>query len=208
MSSTRLLVLGVVRIFQPVHGYEVRRELLSWRLQDWMNIQQGSIYSALKTLEKDRLIEVVDDADPGGPESSRPPKRRYRVTGEGEKDFQAQLRSAWWQVERAAEPLIPALCLMPFMPRTELIAALGSRINQLRDEAEQYRFQRSTIRDGATGADGEVPDHVREILDFATSRIASEIEWAKGLQQRLKAGMYWFADEGPVEPRRPGGPDT
>jgi hypothetical protein len=26
-STTRLLVLGVVRIFQPVHGYEVRREL-------------------------------------------------------------------------------------------------------------------------------------------------------------------------------------
>ena len=28
MSSTRLLVLGAVRIFQPVHGYDVRRELL------------------------------------------------------------------------------------------------------------------------------------------------------------------------------------
>jgi len=31
MSSTRLLVLGVVRIFQPVHGYDVHRELLSGR---------------------------------------------------------------------------------------------------------------------------------------------------------------------------------
>jgi hypothetical protein len=26
-STTRLLVLDVVRIFQPVHGFEVRREL-------------------------------------------------------------------------------------------------------------------------------------------------------------------------------------
>jgi hypothetical protein len=30
-STTRLLVLGVVKLFQPVHGYEVRRELISWR---------------------------------------------------------------------------------------------------------------------------------------------------------------------------------
>ncbi|CAN5428653.1 PadR family transcriptional regulator [soil metagenome] len=203
MSSTRLLVLGVVRIFQPVHGYDVRRELLSWRLQDWMNIQPGSIYSALKTLEKDTLIETVEG---DGLPSSNPPKRQYRITPEGEKWFHAQLRSAWWQVERAAEPLIPALCLLPFMSRTELIAALGSRINQLRDEAEKFRFQRSMIQDGATGAEGGAPEHVREILDFAASRLTSEIEWSKGLQQRLKAGQYWFADEGGIPGRVPGGP--
>ena len=38
MSATRLLVLGVVRIFQPVHGYFVRRELLSWRAESWAAI--------------------------------------------------------------------------------------------------------------------------------------------------------------------------
>ena len=43
MSSTRLLVLGVVRIFQPVHGYDVRRELLSWRVDQWANVAPGSI---------------------------------------------------------------------------------------------------------------------------------------------------------------------
>ena len=43
MASTRLLVLGVVRIFQPVHGYDVRRELLSWRVDQWANVAPGSI---------------------------------------------------------------------------------------------------------------------------------------------------------------------
>ena len=33
MSATRLLVLGAIRIMQPVHGYEVRRELVSWRVE-------------------------------------------------------------------------------------------------------------------------------------------------------------------------------
>lgn len=201
MSSTRLLVLGAVRIFQPVHGYDVRRELLSWRLQDWMNVQPGSIYSALKTLEKDGLIQGEGVQDPT---STHPPKRQYRLTAEGEKAFQAQLRAAWWQVERAAEPLIPALCLLPFMSRTELVAALRSRSNQLRDQAEQIRFQRSTIQDGATGADGDAPEHVREILDFATSRIVSELDWTRGLVKRLESGEYAFADEAPDRFEAPG----
>ena len=175
---TRLLVLGVVRIFGPVHGYDVRRELLSWRMQDWMNIQPGSIYSALKTLEKDGLVETVDDPGGGGPGGDGSggdgpdgaggasggggvPKRSYRVTAEGEKVFQAELRAAWWRVERAAEPLIPALCLMPFMPRAELIAAIGARVQQLGADGEQLRFQRALNHDGATGADGGIPEHVQ-----------------------------------------------
>jgi hypothetical protein len=35
VSATRLLVLGAVRIFQPAHGYLVRRELLSWGVENW-----------------------------------------------------------------------------------------------------------------------------------------------------------------------------
>ena len=46
MSSTRLLVLGVVRIFQPVHGYLVRRELLTWYVEEWASVNPGSIYNA------------------------------------------------------------------------------------------------------------------------------------------------------------------
>ena len=50
MSTTRLLLLGAVRIFQPVHGYLLRRELLSWQVEDWAHVKPGSIYSGLRTL--------------------------------------------------------------------------------------------------------------------------------------------------------------
>jgi hypothetical protein len=50
MSSTRLLVLGAVRILEPVHGCFVRRELLTWRVEQWATINAGSIYNALGTL--------------------------------------------------------------------------------------------------------------------------------------------------------------
>src|SRR4029078_1909653 len=124
MSATRLLVLGVVRILQPAHGYDVRRELMSWQLEDWMNIQPGSIYSALKTLERDGHIAVTAHQ----PSKGRPDRTEYVITTEGEKELQALLRKAWCTLDAGTSPLVPALCLMPFMDRTELIAALQSRV--------------------------------------------------------------------------------
>jgi hypothetical protein len=106
VSATRLLVLGAIRTMQPVHGYVVRRELVSWRLEETTNVKPGSIYGAIRTL----------------------------------------------------------------------------------------------VKDGATGADGDIPEHVREIVDFISMRTRAEIEWTKGLRKRLRDGAYTFAGE-------PGFPD-
>jgi hypothetical protein len=60
VSTTRLLVLGVTRIFQPVHGHLVRRELLSWQADDWADIAPGSVYNALRSLAwTDELTEAT-----------------------------------------------------------------------------------------------------------------------------------------------------
>ena len=191
MSATRLLVLGAVRVLQPVHGYDVRRELVSWRLEESAHIKPGSIYSALKTLTKDGLLE----ARAGDP--AKPERTTYVLTGEGEKEFQTLLRAAWWRVVAPAEPLIPALCLMPFLPREELVAALQSRVAQLTASLEEWRFTRATIQDGATGEDGGVPEHVREIVDFVSSRTKAELAWTRELIRRLRAGAYAFSGEAP-----------
>jgi DNA-binding PadR family transcriptional regulator len=65
LTPTRLLVLGVVRLLQPVHGYDVRRELLSWQADEWANVAPGSVYGALKTMERDGWIEAVETSQAG-----------------------------------------------------------------------------------------------------------------------------------------------
>ncbi len=191
MSATRLLVLGVIRIMQPVHGYDVRRELVSWRVEELANVKPGSIYSAIRTLERDGCIAVHSRAS----EDSRPERTSYVMTGEGEQEFQTLLQQTWWNVTSATEPLAPGLCLMPFMTRAELIAALKSRTSQLQATLVSNSFIRDTIRDGATGADGLIPEHVREILDFVSGRTKAELEWTRALQRRLRDGAYCFTGE-------------
>lgn len=191
MYATRLLVLGAIRIMQPVHGYEVRRELVSWRLEDHTNVRPGSVYGAIRTLEKDGCIAVhARESD-----DHRPERTTYVLTGEGEKEFQLLLRESWWTVSPPKEPLIPALCLMLHLPREELIRALQARVGALEGQLDAISFQRAAIRDGATGAQGDVPEHVREIMDYMSARTRAELDWSRGLQRRLREGAYRFSGE-------------
>jgi DNA-binding PadR family transcriptional regulator len=184
-SSTRLLVLGVVRIFQPVHGYDVRRELLGWRANEWANVAPGSIYNALKSLTKDGLIEVVGTGAVGG----RPERTSYQLTADGEKEFQGLLRETWWGVSEPVDPLAPAIAFMWAMRRDELIAALKHRVANIKGKmiSDQYAIEYYD--------DPYSKDQVREMIRLGTARVGAEIAWAEALIEKLERGEYTFADE-------------
>ena len=96
MSATRLLLLGAVRIFQPVHGYFVRRELLTWHADSWAHLNPGSVYNGLRTLAREGFVEEVGTETEGG----RPARTTYRLTADGEAEF--MLLSPRRAVERVA----------------------------------------------------------------------------------------------------------
>jgi DNA-binding PadR family transcriptional regulator len=181
MSSTRLLVLGVVRIFQPVHGYDVRRELLSWRADQWANVAPGSIYSALKSLVKDGLLEIEGTDQVGG----RPERTSYRLTDEGEKEFHNLLRATWWSIGQPLDPLMPGVCFLPAMQKDELIAALKHRQTQIDGILKHMDFIIAGIPGSTT-----TPAHVAELLRLSAARAGAETAWAKALIATLERGDY------------------
>ncbi len=73
------MILGLVRWMQPVHGYDVRRELLSWSADKWANVQPGSIYHALRKLTEEGLLREVATEQVG----ARPARTTYAVTAQG-----------------------------------------------------------------------------------------------------------------------------
>jgi DNA-binding PadR family transcriptional regulator len=189
MSATRLLVLGVVRMFQPVHGYSVRRELLSWHAEHWAHLNPGSIYNALRSLTREEYLEEAGTETNGG----RPARTTYRLTSDGEAEFLTLLRGALWNIE----PFEPAMLLAAWsfswaLARAEVAEALEHRLEQI---AAAGRASAYAIEDLA--GDPEKPAHVSEHLRLVQARLDGEARWVRGTLERLRSGGYWFDGEPP-----------
>ncbi|GAB3396990.1 PadR family transcriptional regulator [Amycolatopsis echigonensis] len=184
MSATRLLVLGVVRMFGRAHGYQVRRELLSWSADKWANVQPGSIYHALKKMAAEDLLEKID-VEPG---DGGPDRVAYRLSPAGEQEFQVLIAKGLSDPSASNAELCAAVSLMPALPRKYTISLL--RQNLIHFEAEERR-SRLSLEDDTWGK----PPHVYELFRLWGGIASASREWLAGLIERLEAGEYAMADD-------------
>jgi DNA-binding PadR family transcriptional regulator len=180
MSTTRLLLLGAVRIFQPVHGYLLRRELLSWQVEEWAHVKPGSIYSGLRTLVSHGLLQEV----PGDPVS-------YRLTADGEVEFRRLLVTALREPEPGdASRLLGGLCFMTMLPRAEVREALRARSLVLEAMMSASSATVRSIEESRLA-----PASTVELSLVIGHWLAGERAWAAELCERLDAGHYRFTGE-------------
>jgi len=182
MSTTRLLLLGAVRIFQPVHGYLLRRELLSWQVEDWAHVKPGSIYSGLRTLSAHGLLEEMA----GDPVS-------YRLTPDGENEFRRLLDLALRQPE-SGDPsrLLAGLCFVTMLPREEVREALRARALMLEASASGTAAALRTMQTGRLA-----PASTAELFHVIGCWVEGERAWVRDVCARIDAGHYRFAGEEP-----------
>jgi DNA-binding PadR family transcriptional regulator len=184
MSSTRLLMLGAVRIFQPVHGYFVRRELLTWRVEQWANINPGSIYNALRTLERDGFIRAVHT-------EGKPARTTYELTDDGETEFLSLLREALWHVvPNDPARIYTAISFLWALSRQEVIEALESRLAQLDSLHRGMPYMLGTLIGHA-----DKPRHIAEFAYLQDEFVLGERAWTEACLQRIRDGAYVFDGE-------------
>lgn len=186
MSATRLLVLGVVRMRGQAHGYQVRRELLTWKANEWANAQPGSIYHALKQMAKEGLLEAEADSEPG--------RTAYRLTNDGEIQFQvllAKMLSTPDETNQGAYGLAAAVTFLTSLPRATAISLLRHRLTEL---GGHHANVESVLE---RGADWGQPRHLNELFRLWCSQLDATAQWTRDLIERLESGEYVMADDGP-----------
>lgn len=188
MSATRLLVLGVVRMHGSAHGYQVRRELLTWSADKWANVAPGSIYHALKKMETEKLLEVAStDDQPGGPD-----RTAYRLTEDGETEFQHLLAKYLAESDdstQGAFRLAAAVTFLPALPRPKALSLLRHRLTQLGGQ----RASAADLLEHGTGW-GQ-PEHVTELYRLWLASVEAQEKWLSELVARLESGGYVMADD-------------
>lgn len=179
------MILGLVRWMQPVHGYDVRRELLSWQAEEWASIAPGSIYHALRKLAAEGLLEVVATEQVG----SRPARTTYRITPKGELEFEELLRRYWWEYRMPVDPFQAGFSFLPALPRTEAAAALRNRARVLRASVESQRFALASQWMAQTK-----PVHVAWVFELNVARMEAEIAWCERIAERIEGGAPYAPD--------------
>jgi DNA-binding PadR family transcriptional regulator len=190
MSATRMMILGLVQWMQPVHGYDVRRELLSWNADKWANVQPGSIYHALRKLAEEGLLREVATEQVG----ARPARTTYEITDKGAAEFQSLLRNNWWNLACAPDPFMAAFSFLPALPPEEASAALRNRATQLRAGVAQLQAAQK-----AEWLDNK-PPYVSWMWELTIDRSEAEIGWCERTATRIESGETYMPPSVPPFP--------
>lgn len=181
------MILGAVKILQPVHGYDVRRELLSWSADKWAKVQPGSIYHGLKKLSEEGALRETGQQQVGG----RPARTRYELTAKGEDQFHDLLRIYLWGQHEVEDPFLAALSFLMEVPREEAAEALRARASSLRAFNDGMR--------GALTSGWAVPDNkpanVRWMLELVIARHEGEITWCEHVADEIDSGVPYVSEE-------------
>ncbi len=189
----------------PKHGYQLRQEFESATAGVWpLNI--GQVYTTLDRLQRDGLIEAVDDTSPAAPDAGSGGKaaerRRYRLTRLGRDEL-----GDWFSAgPDPAPPREPTVIKVLVALHTE-----GVDVRQVIDVqrqallahlAEQQRARRKAIADAEQSAAD--PSDPSDPPGAATDAISTLMVF-DALVTRTEADLRWLdlCDELLTTARRP-----
>ena len=124
--DARLLILGVLHR-GDFHPYEVKRRLEAAMVECYIDVDVGTLYYAVRKLEKDGLIEPVaqERVARGGIRTI------YRMTSAGRAEFQEHLHAQFEKEGPVPRTLYGALLFLHLADRGTVEEALRRRITHL-----------------------------------------------------------------------------
>lgn len=178
-----MLLLGAVALFEPVNGYQIRRELVSWEVDRWAHVNPGSIYSGLATLTRLGQLERTDLVD-GTREVAV-----YELTDAGREELRRLMQQALERVDLYdAVAFHAAFGLLPLMSRAEAVGHLRKRLEGLGEAVRQ-------LTDVGAAPSPHAPPHAMAGLRLQRERAVVEQAWLGEVLADVERGALDFRGE-------------
>jgi DNA-binding PadR family transcriptional regulator len=172
-EETRMLLLGAVALFQPVNGYQIRRELLSWQVDRWAHTNPGSIYHGLTALTNQEHLVRHDLIDAGREVAV------YELTDTGRAELDRLMVEALETVnpyERSAFNV--AFSMLPLLSRATVVGSLTKR----RVELER------TVAEFGEAQTGVAPPHAIRTMLLWLDLAVAELAWLRETIEDVRSG--------------------
>lgn len=161
---TQLLVLGLLKK-EPLSGYDIQVMLQTSDAESWGGVLVGSIYHALKKLEKDGYVEIASIEQTGHRQ-----KVIYQITAEGELQFKKLLIEAL-QSNSITYPtlLYSGLNFLDYLETNQAKQALKLQKKVLEQEQEK-------LMDGKNEKKKYVGENLHPICELIFDNMSSTIQ--------------------------------
>jgi PadR family transcriptional regulator AphA len=165
-SPTAKVILGMLRLWQPISGYEIKRYVDRSTRFFW-TASYGQIYPELRRLENAGLIEGVEEA------TGDRARTTYRLTAPGEQAVDAWLREPPVTYELRHEGMLKVF-LADALPPTE-------RAQRLLDMRDQHLEKLERLRE----VEAELPAESKQGCAYLILRYGIESsEWTAAWCER------------------------
>lgn len=131
---TRILILWLLAE-QPLHGYRIKKILGDPSLGFWFPVEDASIYSMLRSLEKAGLAREAGQEREG----KRPNRVLYAITRSGRRALRERLQEAWLATRRGPEAISAALAAADEFEDAEIAELLRDRLAAVAGRREELR---------------------------------------------------------------------
>lgn len=173
--NARLLVLGVLHRGN-FHPYEIKRRLENAMVECYIDVDVGTLYYAIRQLEKEGLIAAVSRqrVARGGMRTI------YRITASGKTEFRALLHRQFERDGPVVQTLYGALLFLHLGDLAVLEDLLRRRIRRLDDTIAKLGPVRTRLRPFiSTGG--------RHLLRHLDRQRRLDRDWLKGLLADVRA---------------------
>ena len=172
--DTRLLLLGAVALFEPVNGYQIRRELLSWQVDEWAHVNPGSIYNGLATLTKQGHLVRHDLVDGGRPVAV------YELTDSGRAELESLAVAGLEDVSLVDRTAFSAAFgLLPLLPTDRALRSLVKR---------RVALEQTVAELASPPPEAQAPPHALRTIVLWLDLAVAELAWLRETIEQVKRG--------------------
>ena len=189
--NARLLILGVLHRGN-FHPYEIKRRLENAMVECYMDVDVGTLYYAIRQLEKDGLIATVsrERVARGGMRTI------YRITPKGKTEFQTLLHAQFGEEGPVSQTLYGALLFLHLSDPASVEDLLRRRIARLDELIAKIGPMRKELAP-VISTGGE------HLLRHIEKQRRLDRDWMKGLLAEVAARrVHDVADPRLLGPRR------
>lgn len=176
------MLLGLLQQ-RDLSGYEIIQYLKSSHVESWAGIKIGSIYYALKRMEKEELVTVQSVESVGNRW-----RTIYSITEKGKQFFEKKLEATLSKVDlNFPNSLYTAVTFLGELPYEKAIKAINAHIDNLEKELKIWKTAEKAKEKVQSKS---LPKYMKALLENGCTHIEVNIEFLKEIKDLLSEESF------------------